>query len=361
MLKYQIGLTLLPDIGDISAKKFVAYCGGVEAVFKENRSSLEKIPGIGKRMVNSILNQKVFEAAEKEIEFIDAHDIQPIFYLDKQYPHRLLNCDDSPILLYYKGNTTLNAKRVISIVGMRKMTRYGEKLCEQLVKGLSAYDVQIISGLAYGVDACAHRSSLNYGLETIGVLGHGLDRIYPAQNKNLASEMLEHGGLLSEYRFGTNPDAQNFPSRNRIVAGMSDATIVIESGARGGSLITADLAFHYNRDVMAFPGNTNQASSKGCNLLIQRNKAMLITSAEDVIREMNWKDDPNKKIQRQIFVELDDKEQALVDIIKKEQECGIDILSIQSEMTMTSTSSTLLNLELKGVVKSLPGKRYGLL
>ena len=239
LLKYQIALTLIPGIGDIVGKKLVAYCGGVEAVFNENRNALLKIPGIGRATVNSIISQKVLHKVEAEISFIEKKNIQPLFYTDKDYPARLLNCEDSPLLLYYKGNADLNAPRVIGFVGSRKATNQGRVICERFIEGLKSKDVLIVSGLAYGIDSCSHKAALDSGLKTVGVLGHGLDRIYPAQNKKLATSMLDNGGLLTEFLPNTTPDRENFPKRNRIVAGMCDAIVVIESASRGGALITA--------------------------------------------------------------------------------------------------------------------------
>src|SRR3954464_1941492 len=264
-LKYEIALTLIPNIGDILAKKLLAYCGSAEQVFKEKRSTLEKIPGIGSIYARGILNHSIFDRAEEEIQFISDHNIQAIFYQDAAYPKRLIYCEDSPILLYFKGETNLNTEKVISIVGTREATEYGKTLCDQLIRDLSGYPVLIVSGLAHGIDAYAHRSALDHQLSTVCVLAHGLDKIYPAINRQLANKMLESGGWLSDFMSGTKADRENFPSRNRIVAGISDATIVIESKAKGGSLITAEIANSYNRDVFAFPGRVDDPYSAGCN------------------------------------------------------------------------------------------------
>ena len=275
-LIYQIGLTLIRGIGDVNGKKLVAYCGSPEAIFKESTSALLKIPGIGKSTVNSIKSQKVLDRAESEIEFINKFKIKPLFYTDPDYPARLLNCEDNPLMLYYKGNADVNSQRVIAIVGTRRATNYGKSRCEEIIDDLKNRNVLVVSGLAYGIDSCAHRSSLEFGMNTIGVLGHGLDRIYPAHNRKLAEKMINQGGLLTEFFSNTNPDRENFPKRNRIVAGMSDAVLVIESAEKGGALITADIANSYNRDVFAFPGNINSKYSEGCNRLIKSHKAALI-------------------------------------------------------------------------------------
>jgi DNA processing protein len=232
MLLYQIGLTLLPGVGDVLGKKLVAYCGGVEAVFKQKRKALEKIPGIGQKLVNSILSQNVLNRADEEIKFIENHNITPLFYLDKHYPDMLKHCVDSPILLYFKGNTGFNVPRIISIVGTRNITEYGKEVCEKIIRGLAEYNPLIVSGLAYGVDTCAHRAAIDNQLKTVAVLGHGLDRIYPYLNKSLASKIIDQGGLLTEFMKGTKPDRENFPQRNRIIAGIADATLVIEAAKK---------------------------------------------------------------------------------------------------------------------------------
>jgi DNA processing protein len=359
ILKYQIALTLIPGIGDIVGKKLVAYCGGVEAVFKENRNALLKIPSIGNATVNSILSQKVLHRAEEEIKFIEKNRIQPLFYTDKKYPARLLNCEDSPLLLYYKGNTDLNASRVIGFVGTRKATSEGRTNCEQFIEGLKTKEVLVISGLAYGIDSYAHKAALQNGLPTIGVLGHGLDRIYPAQNKNLASSMLDNGGLLTEFKSRVVPDRENFPKRNRIVAGMCDAIVVVESAKKGGALITAGLANSYNRDVFAIPGRINDEYSMGCNMLIKSNRAALAESAKDIAYIMGWDDiKVNVKPQRDLFLQLTDQQKIIYEIIIDAKEISIDKLVIESNLPSSKVSSALLILEFEGLIQSLPGKLY---
>lgn len=358
-LIYKIGITLIPSIGAVNGKKLISYCGGAKAVFNEKKPALMKIPGIGRHTVTNILSQSVLKRAEKEIDFIEKHNIQPLFYTDSEYPQRLFHCEDGPLMLYYKGNKSLNHQRMLAIVGTRRSTSYGRTQCEKIVEGLKDKDVFIVSGLAYGIDSCAHRNALIHKLPTVGVMGHGLDRIYPAENRNLAASMMENGGLLSEFLPGTTPDRENFPKRNRIVAGMTDATLVVESGIKGGAIITANIAFSYNRDVLAVPGKVGDQYSKGCNFLIKTNRAAMVESAVDISRIMGWDDVKKETLpQPQLFVELSDNEQKIMDILRETGEAGIDVLMAKSGIPVSQISVILLNLEFQGLVISLPGKRY---
>jgi len=362
MLIYKIGLTLLPGVGDVLGKKLVAYCGGVEAVFKQNRQALEKIPGIGEKLVSSILSQNVLHRAEEEIAFIEKHNITPLFYLDKQYPELLKHCPDGPVLLYYKGSAPLNVTRIVSIVGTRKATEYGKEICDKLVKGLSEYNVLILSGLAYGIDTCAHRSALEYQLNTVAVLGHGLDRIYPYMNRGLAAKILDQGGLLTEFMTKTLPDRENFPQRNRIIAGMADATVVVEAAKTGGALITAAIANSYSRDVFAIPGRVGDNWSEGCNLLIRDNKAALIQDADDLAMMMGWenlKTRPKNK-QPELFTELSPEEEKIVTIMRVNGNMGIDDITLKTGLTSGRVAALLLNLEFQGIIRALPGKMFKL-
>ena len=361
MLNYKIALTLLPFVGDTNGKKLLAYCGGIEEIFKESASNLAKIQGISHKVISAIKHNKdIFIRAEKEIKFIEENNIKPIFFLDKEYPQRLKQCVDSPILLFYKGNADLNVQRIVSIVGTRTPTIHGKNICHKLLNSLSQADILVVSGLAYGIDVCAHKNSMANNLKTVGVLGSGLDIIYPEANKSVAMEMIEKGGLLTEFISGTNPDRQNFPKRNRIVAGMSDIIVVVESGKKGGSLITANIGFSYNRDIAAFPGRPDDALSIGCNLLIKNDIAHLVESGEDVLKLMNWQnsDKRNSSFQRSIFVEMDENEKLLFNIINDKEAHSIDSICIESGLTMSKTSAVLLGMEFKGVLKSLPGKAY---
>ena len=361
-LKYKIALTLIPNIGDILAKRLVAYCGGVQAVFEEKKSSLEKIPGIGSVYANEVINHTIFERAEEEIKFIEQNNITPLFYLDSDYPKRLTHCEDNPVMLYYKGNANLNSEKIISIVGTREATDYGKKTCEKLIADLAVHNVIIVSGLAYGIDICAHKAALDNNLPTVCTLAHGLDRIYPALHKSTAQKILENGAWLTDFTSKTIPDRENFPRRNRVVAGISDATIVIESKKSGGSLITADIANSYNRDIFAFPGRIDDVCSEGCNNLIKQNKAALIQSAADLVYILGWEQTKNIKApqQKKLFIELSVDEELVVNVLKEKESVTIDDLCFACKLPMSKVSALLLTLEFSGIVKSFPGKAYRL-
>jgi DNA processing protein len=362
-LLYQIALTQIPGVGSITGKKLVSYCGGVEAVFRNNRKSLSRIPGVGKALIDSLSRDKaVFARAEKEIQFLESNRIKPLFYLDKQYPQRLHHCMDAPLMLYFLGDLDWNRPRIISIVGTRNATEYGKDICHELVSGLAPYGVVIVSGLAYGIDSHAHKASLEARLPTAAVLAHGLDRIYPPLNRLLARRILRQGGLLTEFMSMTNPDRENFPKRNRIIAGVTDAVVVVEAGIKGGALITADIAGSYNRDVFAIPGRLNDQYSTGCNYLIKSNKAALIQSAADVVYMMGWEqssvNSPNR--QTNLFDQLSPDEQSVAAMLELQGESTIDWLSLKSGFPLGKVTSLLLSLEFKGIVKCLPGKMYRL-
>jgi len=357
---YQIAVTLIPGIGDISGKRFVSYCGGAEAIFKENRKSLEKINGLRDVTIDALCHSKdLLRRAEQEVEFIARNNIRPLFYQDSDYPRRLLQCEDSPIMLYYKGNANLNASKVVAVVGTRNITEYGKDNCAQLVNDLVDEQVLVVSGLAYGVDTMAHRTSVKAGIPTVGVLGNGLQQIYPAANKKLASEMLANGGLLTECMSGTQPDRENFPRRNRIIAGMADAVVVVESALKGGSLITADLANSYSRDVFAFPGRVKDLYSQGCNYLIRTNRAHLMESVDNLRYVMRWERQKTKEErQTTIFREFSDEEKRIMDCFGDKSIVNLDDLIVSTELPTTKLASLLLNLEFDGIVMALPGKRY---
>jgi DNA processing protein len=358
-LLYEIGLSLLPGVGDINAKKLIAYCGGAESVFKQNKAALLKIEGVGEKLATAILHQKVLSRAEEEIRFIEKNKIQALFYLDNEYPSRLKQAVDGPIMLYYKGNANLNQVKVLAVVGTRKVTESGKEICDHILSGFQGEPIVIVSGLAYGVDTQAHKSSLKYGLKTIGVLAHGLDRLYPGANRSLAKTMLQQGGLVTDFRSKTKPDAQNFPKRNRIIAGLADATIVIESATKGGSLITADIANGYNRDVFAVPGRPDDKYSKGTNFLIRTNRAALIESARDIRYFMGWNmPHQEKTVQKKLFVDLSQEEETLINIIRQAREPRIDAIAIKAKMPVSKVSALLLKLEFDGLVRCLPGKVF---
>jgi DNA processing protein len=346
-------------VGDINGKKLISYCGSAEAVFKEKKKALLKIPGIGESAVSSIVSQNILERAEEEITFIEKYKIKTLFFTDKDYPGRLKHCIDSPILLYYKGNADLNNNKIISLVGTRRATEYGKEMCSKIIEDLSPLKVIVVSGLAYGIDAKAHQAAHQFSLETIGVLAHGLDRIYPQAHKPMAEKMINSGGLLTDYMSKTNPDRENFPKRNRIIAGIADALVVVESAIKGGALITANIANSYDRDVFAVPGKVMDKFSEGCNYLIKTNKAALIQSAKDIEYIMGWEERSKiSAIQHKLFEELSPEEDTIIKIIKEKGEVSVDYIVLQSQLSNSKIAAILLNLEFKGMVKSLPGKMY---
>lgn len=361
-LLYQVALTQVPNIGDVHAKTLVNLYGEASAVFKAPKRQLERIEGIGSVRAGNIRSFSNFKSCEAEIDFIEKYKISPLFINSKNYPQRLLNCYDSPALLYYRGIADLNAPRIITIVGTRNNSEYGKLVCEKLVEALKEQDILIVSGLAFGIDSIAHKAALKNGLQTVAVLAHGLDRIYPPQNKNLARQMTENGGLLTDFRSGINPDRQNFPKRNRIAAGICDGLVVIESAKKGGSLITAELANSYNKDVFAIPGRTTDTRSEGCNYLVKNNKAVLITNGDDLLETMNWKplSKPNPKKQRELFIELSTDERIIVDILQQKDHFQIDELYIKSGLSSSAAAAAILMLEMQGILVSLPGKIYKL-
>ncbi len=363
LLKYKIGIGMIPYVGSITAKKLIAYTGSIEGVFKEKRKALEKIPGVGPILSKNITQNGLLDRAEKEIEFIRKYNINVYFYLDKDYPERLKQCCDAPLILYAKGDTPLNPQKIISIVGTRKATPPGLDACNALVDNIAANhpDVTIVSGLAYGIDCCAHKGSLRNKLPTIAVLGHGLNTIYPAVHRGIAKKISDNGALLTEFTSTDIIDRNNFIKRNRIIAGLSDATIVVESALNGGALITADIANSYDRDVFAYPGRVNDEFSQGCNRLIKINKAALMENINDLEYHLGWDvKKKNKPTQQKLFIELTSDEKKITAILKEEEETTIDMLCIKLNMPASYVSTMLLGLEFNGIIKSLPGKVYRL-
>jgi len=359
---HKIALTFIKSVGQATAKNLLAYCGSAENVFSASRKQLLQIPGVGEKTVEAILGTHALLRAEEELKFVEKHGIEVLFFSDENYPKRLKNCNDSPVLLYFKGKADLNHSRVISVVGTRNATEYGKNLCKQLADVLAPYHVLIISGLAYGIDVTMHKECLTNNIPTIGVLGHGLDRLYPQVHKSIAQKMVLNGGLLTEFPILTNPDRQNFPQRNRIIAGIADATIVVEASIKGGALITAEIANSYNKDVYAFPGRTNDAFSEGCNFLIKTNRAGLINNANDLIYYLGWDDEvkENKKqAQTTLHLNLTDNEQKVVDLLQNGQ-FAIDELAIALNIQQSKLAIVLLTLEMQGIIVSLPGKVYKL-
>ena len=355
-----MALTLIPGIGDVNAKKLIAYCGGAEAVFEEKRKNLLNIPGIGERTVESIVSQNVLQRAERELNFADRNGIRILYYLNSDYPRRLQHCYDSPIIIYCKGYTNLNVEKIVGVVGTRNVTDYGKTLTEKLIQDLVDDDVLVVSGLAYGVDTCAHKAALKNNLTTAAVLAHGFQTIYPSANASLSRKMIESGGcLLTEHISGTEPDKENFPKRNRIVSGMIDCLVVVESAAKGGALITAEIANNYDREVFAFPGRIGDTYSEGCNKIIKTNKANLLTDVDDLRYIMRWNDD--RKIQpkqMRMFREFNQEEQKVMDVFGDDNIVYLDKIITDTMLSPTKIASVLLSLEFDGILAALPGKRY---
>jgi DNA processing protein len=349
----------------VHAKILVQHFGDAPSIFKTKVSQLEKIEGIGTVRARSIKHFNDFATAEKELQFIEKFKIKTFFLNDKDYPQRLLNCYDSSTLLFYKGIADLNVSKIVAIVGTRSNTDYGKLFTEKLVKDLSAQNILVVSGLAFGIDAFAHKAALKNNLKTVGIVGHGLDKIYPTAHTALAKDMIkDDGGILTEFFSGTKPDKHNFPLRNRLVAGISDATVVVETSIKGGSMITGKLADAYNRDVFAVPGRTTDKNSGGCNYLIKHNKAILLTDAEELIDVMGWADKKSKvksKSQRDLFIEMTAEEKIIVQLLQEKIAVAIDEINLQSGLTSSAVAAAILNLEFQGVVASLPGKMYKLL
>ncbi len=364
-LKYQIALTKIKGIGPILAKNLLAYFGGVESIFSESVRALSATEGIGATLAQEIVEQRAqaLSAAEREIEFFAKKAIRPLFFTDKNYPYRLKECLDAPLVLYQRGNHDLNTGKFLAVVGTRKVTPYGKELCQALVTDLAKNhsDLTIVSGLAYGVDVCAHKAALAADAPTIGVVAHGLHTIYPPTHRAIADKMLQRGGVVTEYTNGVFPDAPNFVQRNRIIAGLCDAVVIVESAAKGGALITAEFANSYNRDVFTFPGRVDDTNSKGCNDLIMNNKAALIQSAADVERMMSW-DVAEKTPEQQTicFESLTPDEQKVVAVLNKEREAHINVVAHATGIPISAMASLLIEMEFKDIVKCLPGSNFRL-
>jgi DNA processing protein len=349
-LIYKVALTKIPLVGAVTAKVLVSYCGGAKEVFVAKKADLLKIPSIGEAIVGNVMDKKVLEDAERELVFIEKNQIKPLFYLHKDYPQRMRPFNDAPIMLYYRGTADLNFHRTIGIIGTRTPSPQGLSICEELVEGLALYNPLVISGLAYGIDVAAHKKSLETGLETVAVLGHGLARIYPPQHKKVAMEMMEQGGLVTEFASHVGPERENFPMRNRIVAGLCDALIVVETAVKGGSIITVQQANGYSRDVFAVPGRVKDKFSQGCNFLIKKSMALLIENAADVMATLRWSREENGQapqlVQGRLFEELTEPEKQVVDLIQGAEEIGVDQLSYASKIGQGDLASLLLNLEI---------------
>jgi len=360
---YSIALTQCPGIGHRGAKRLVDELGSAQAVFEHRKEIPDLIPDATPRVVEALDCPEALERAKREMEFVEKNQLTCLTLQDEAYPTRLRECEDAPVVLFFKGHTDFNRLHVLSMVGTRRASDYGKQFCEDFVKDLAALcpDVLVVSGLAYGIDIHSHRAALKNGLGTVGVLAHGLDRIYPFQHRQTAVEMLKEGGLLTEFLSETNPDAFNFVCRNRIVAGMCDATLVVESAEKGGSLITADLAVGYGRDCFAVPGRVKDASSKGTNQLIRDNKAALIQNAEDLVNAMGWQSQKTVPVQREIFPDLSPEEMQVVEVLRARGDLQVNALVMLTDIPFSQMTTLLFQLEMKGVVRAMVGGVYRLL
>ena len=358
-LLHLLALQKIDGVGDIMAKKLLQHCGSAEAIFSSKSTQLASIDGVGKILLQNLKNKAVLQQAETELRFIQKNDINVTYFKDENYPDRLKHCVDGPTLLFTSGNINLKKRHIISIVGTRQITPYGIDFCKNLIAQLAPLNPIIVSGFAYGVDIVAHQAAMENNLQTIGILAHGLNQIYPKTHKKYMAKMEQNGGFMTEFWSDSNPEKENFVKRNRIVAGISEATIVIESADKGGSLITANLANDYNRDVFAVPGRITDKYSQGCNNLIKTQRAHLLSSAADILYILNWDMDKKEKtIQKQLFIDLEPVEQKVFDFLQKNGKEQMDIIALICELPIFKVSSILLNMELKGVVRPLPGKLF---
>ncbi|MCD8293494.1 MAG: DNA-processing protein DprA [Prevotellaceae bacterium] len=358
-----VALTLCPGIKPIVAKRLVECVGSAADVFRRRGELPRLVPDIGKPLLAALDAPDIFARAEAELAFAEKHRITCLTLHDTAYPARMRECEDAPLALFFKGEADLNRKHVVSVVGTRRASEYGKQFCESFLRDLAALvpDVLVVSGLAYGIDVQAHRAAMRNGLPTVAVLGHGLDRIYPPAHRRTAVEMLEGGGLVTEFHSGTSPMRYHFVSRNRIIAGMADATVVVESAAKGGSLITAELAMGYHRDCFAVPGRVTDGASVGCNQLLRDNKAALIQHAEDFAKAMGWVEDGaavEKAAPRLPFVELSEEETRVVQILSRYDSLQINALVVESDIPVHRLSALLFELEMKGMVKAMVGGAY---
>ena len=365
-LLHTIALNAIKGVGPTVARRLIDEFGSATAIFREKPEALRTIPRIGCDLATGCRSCQVLDEAEREMDFIRRHNITTLLFDDDDYPDRLRDCPDAPLLLYAMGNANLNVRHTVSIVGTRNATRYGRDLVEDFLSEAARLEPEllVVSGLAYGIDVTAHRSALHAKLPTVGVLAHGLDRIYPDQHRHVAREMLAAGGLLTEYPSRTNPDRGNFLARNRIVAGLADATIVVETADKGGSIVTASIADSYGRQVFAFPGRVGDAQSVGCNRLIRQQKAGLITSAADLFEAMGW---DKTFVGRQLEIpfekpqqELSEAERQLVDLLKSDGEMQLNTMVLKTGKPVSELTSLLMGLEMQGVVGNAPGGLYRL-
>lgn len=351
-------LQVLPQIGDISAKKLLQKFGSAEELFKAKKSQLLKIDGFGAVRLKEFFKEDYLRAAEDELKFIRDHDIQVSYFQEKSYPELLKQCIDAPILLFQKGNIDLQNKALLSVVGTRKATVQGINFINELIEKIAVLNPVIISGFAYGIDIAAHKAAIKHNLQTVAVMAHGLNQIYPKAHLPYQQQVESNGGFITDFWSDMPLDRKNFLSRNRIIAGLSEATLVVESSERGGSLVTADIAFSYDRDVFAVPGRPTDRMSAGCNDLIKSRKAQMITSAEDLIYFLNWDIKPKPAVQTSLFVELSPEEENILEALRKLGKAELDDLALESKMPSYKVASHLLNLELNNLIRPLPGKQY---
>jgi len=354
-------LQKIPNIGDVTAKKLIAHCGSPSAIFEDKLYHLLKIDGIGKMTLKGLFDPVHLEEAQKEFEFLSKEDIDITYFMDDNYPARLKHCVDGPILLFQRGNINLNNQKVISVVGTRNVTNYGTSFCNQFIEELAPLNPVIVSGLAYGVDIAIQKAAMDHGLQTIACMAHGLNQIYPKVHARYQSKIEQNGGFMTEFWSNSQPNRENFLKRNRIIAGISEATIVIESAEKGGSLVTADLAHGYHREVFAVPGRATDKWSKGCNDLIKYQKAHLLTSAAELVYLLGWEIEEEKQkktVQKQLFIELDETEQSIYSYLQVNGKQLLDTVALECNLPIFKVSSTLLNMEMKGVIRPLPGKMF---
>ncbi len=359
-LLHRIALTRIPLVGAVTARTLVSYCGGVEAVFEASRKELKAIPGIGEQIARAITTQRALEEAERELAFLEEHGIQALFYLDDDYPERLKPHHDAPVLLFLKGGVDLNAPRMVAVIGTRTPTPHGRQMCREIIESLAPHQPVVVSGLAYGIDVTAHQAALDCGLPTVAVLGHGLGRIYPPSHRRIALQMVEEGGgLVTEFASSVGPDRENFPMRNRIIATLCDALVVVETAERGGSMITARFAAGYAKDIFAVPGRPKDARSAGCNLLIRNNQAILLQHGSDIAAHLGWNNGSASRAEQAVlWNELSDAEKKILDVLQEVEETGVDLLMHRTGLKSAEIAAALLELELKGLIRALPGKRY---
>ncbi len=361
-LQHQIALMLVPQVGAVTAKTLVSYCGSAEAVFRASKRELRKIPGIGPAAIEMLSGSaQPLALAEREMAFMEQQGVEAVFYTDPRYPARLRQCTDSPALFFFKGSSlsVFDLPRVVAIIGTRQPSEHGKATCEEIVEGFLDYNILIISGLAFGVDVTAHRKASAMGIANVGVLGHGLASIYPSQHRSVAQRMIENGGLLSEYPHHAKPDREHFPMRNRIISGLSDVVLVVETANSGGSMITVQFAERQGREIFAVPGRPHDPKSHGCNLLIKNERAKLVESAADIADRMQWGEPGKPKLtQAQLFPDLNDTETNLIRIIREKPEIPIDQLTQAAQLRPGELASQILALEFKGIIRTLPGKRY---